>query len=78
MSDWFPIATCPNDRPVEIAKFPMLVGERKANMMIGNFREFDPTATHWREITQETREALRAASDIFNIVYPPSLDQANA
>ena len=45
MSDWQPIATCPRDRPVEIATFPLLAGTHVPNMMLGDVRECYPNAT---------------------------------
>lgn len=60
MSEWQPIATCPVGRPVELGTFP--ISEHKTNVTIctsvDGLRLAYPTATHWREMSPGTAQAV--------------------
>lgn len=59
--DWQPIRTAPKDRAIELATFPARDGDNKPNLFIGDAAASAPNATHWREVTQETAEAMAKA-----------------
>ena len=58
---WQPIATAPADRVVEIATFPAMVRENAIpRLAIGpDLQSSYPTATHWRELSDDICAALR-------------------
>jgi hypothetical protein len=66
MEGWKPISTAPVSVPVELGKFPAAAGAHVPNISIqsmkGGFRLGMPEYTHWREVTDETRAAVREAS----------------